>query len=112
MILHHLDDLLRPIETLSLRLQKKNLHPFDAMVRMHMQHKSFIYIINGTVQLIQMYIKSMMIEVEETFLDDDMQLCGRSFTLLKSNVDAGSISLSGGGLAASVLLSCEKTIKG
>uniref|UniRef100_A0A915IGA2 Secreted protein n=1 Tax=Romanomermis culicivorax TaxID=13658 RepID=A0A915IGA2_ROMCU len=30
-ILHHLNDLLRPIEILSLKLQKKNLHPFDAL---------------------------------------------------------------------------------
>uniref|UniRef100_A0A915KLU2 Uncharacterized protein n=1 Tax=Romanomermis culicivorax TaxID=13658 RepID=A0A915KLU2_ROMCU len=88
-ILHHLDDLLRPIEILSLKLQKRNLHPFDALL----------------------HIQSMMVELEETFLDDNVQLCSRSFNLLKSKVEDGSILLSGGGLVNTVLSSCEKTMR-
>uniref|UniRef100_A0A915JG37 Uncharacterized protein n=1 Tax=Romanomermis culicivorax TaxID=13658 RepID=A0A915JG37_ROMCU len=88
-ILHHLDDLLRPIEILSLKLQKKNLHPFDTLL----------------------HIQSMMVELEETFLDDNVQLCGRSFNSLKSKVEDGSILLSGGGLVNTVLSSCKKTMR-
>lgn len=54
----------------------------------------------------------MLDELRDTYLDDSVQISGRSFKLLKEKVEDGSITVSGGQMTENIMLSGSNAIKG